>query len=60
VPPEDETSGNGDLKAAKARLTKSLKKCRALVAECRSRLSHAPTAGKDDTPIFRWDRKSDS
>jgi hypothetical protein len=56
---DDDTQPIRDLEFAKARFAKGLKRCRALVAECRSRLIRVRAAANDDTPLFRWPGKPD-
>ena len=56
---DDDTQPIRDLEIAKARFAEGLKRCRALVAECRSRLIRMGAAANDDKPLFRWPGKDD-
>ena len=59
MPRDDDTQPIRDLEFAKTRFAEGLKRCRALVAECRSRLIRAGRAANDDKPLFRWPGKPD-
>jgi hypothetical protein len=60
VPRDDDTQSISDLDLAKARFADGLRRCRALVEECRSKLVRARRPANDDKPLFeRWDRPED-
>jgi hypothetical protein len=60
VPRDDDTQPISDLELAKARFADGLRRCRALVAECRSKLVRTRRPANDDKPLFhRWDRPDD-
>jgi hypothetical protein len=54
----DDTPPPGELELAKARLSESLKTCRAIVADCRSKLVRATNPPNPDKPLFHWRDKS--
>ena len=56
---DDDTQQIRDLEFAKTRFAEGLRRCRALVDECRSRLIRARAAANDDKPLFRWTGKDD-
>lgn len=56
---DDDTQPIRDLEFAKTRFAEGLRRCRALVDECRSRLIRARAAANDDKPLFRWTGKDD-
>ena len=56
MPRDDDNQPISDLDLAKARFADGLKRCRALVAECRSKLVRNRRPANDDKPLFeRWD-----
>ena len=60
MPRDDDNQPTSDLDLAKARFADGLKRCRELVAECRSKLVRARRPANDDKPLFlRWDRPDD-
>jgi hypothetical protein len=56
VPSDDDADLAGELEAANARLSQSLKRCRKLVADYRSRLAQTPRPANDGS-IFPWGKK---
>jgi len=59
VPRDDDSQPLRDLELAKARFSEGLKRCRALVVECRSKLIRTRRPANDDKPLFRWKGSSD-
>jgi hypothetical protein len=53
----DDTPPPGELELAKARLREGLKTCRAIVADCRSKLIRAANPPDGDRPLFPWGNK---
>ena len=57
MPRDDDTQPIRDLEFARTRFAEGLKRCRKLVAECRSRLIRTGPAANDDQQLFRWRNK---
>ena len=59
MPRDDNTQPIRDLAFAKTRFAEGLKRCRALVAECRTRLIRTGSAANDNQLLFRWRNQPD-